>query len=310
MGYAIAVIITGLIFGFVTKYMNENKGYEGGFWWGFFLGIIGIIVIACKPQNTTAPSDYSTTNYSSTQNNQNISQPIEKNETVPNVDNGLEDKDLLSKLEQLHAQGVLDDDEFKLKSRELRLDDDTRKRIQALNELVDKGVLSPEELAQKKEALIIQAEEREKTASVLNNLKEIYEQGLIGKEEYLSKWKSIAGDVQDAVSALSQNLSEIDKLKRASDVIQYIKSDPILDDAFGMDIVLQYLEKVQITERPYGSDHRGIMNFINNYIKSNGKTYTFSKNSPPTQCPNCGQTIYGVEPFQCTRCGATLICKD
>lgn len=300
MAYAIAGIITGLIFGFVTKYMNENKGYEGGFWWGFFLGIIGIIVIACKPQNTTSNSDYSTTDYSSTQNS---------HKTVPNVDNGLECKDLLSKLEQLHAQGVLDDDEFKSKSRELRLDDDTRKKIQALNELVDKGVLTPEELAQKKEALIIQAEEREKTASVLNNLKEIYEQGLIGKEEYLSKWKSIAGDVPDAVSALGQSLSEIDKLDRASDVIQYIENDPILNDAIGMDIVLQYLDNVQCNEWYYGSNHQEIMRFINNYIKSNGKAYTFSKNSPPTQCPNCGQPIYG-ESLQCIHCGASFIYKD
>ena len=37
------------IFGFVTKTISKNKGYAGGFWWGFFLGILGLIVVICKP---------------------------------------------------------------------------------------------------------------------------------------------------------------------------------------------------------------------------------------------------------------------
>lgn len=44
-------LILAVIYGTVTKYMNEGKGYTGGFAWGFWLGIIGIIVVACKPQN-------------------------------------------------------------------------------------------------------------------------------------------------------------------------------------------------------------------------------------------------------------------
>lgn len=38
--------------------MNQEKGYDGGFAWGFFLGIIGIIVVAVRPYNKTqsAPS--------------------------------------------------------------------------------------------------------------------------------------------------------------------------------------------------------------------------------------------------------------
>ena len=31
--------------------MNRDKGYDGGFAWGFFLGIIGIIVVAVRPFN-------------------------------------------------------------------------------------------------------------------------------------------------------------------------------------------------------------------------------------------------------------------
>ena len=36
------------IFGAITKAINENKGYYGGFAWGFWLGWIGIIVVACR----------------------------------------------------------------------------------------------------------------------------------------------------------------------------------------------------------------------------------------------------------------------
>lgn len=44
-------IIVCIVFGFVTKQINEAKGYEGGFAWGFWLGIIGIIVVACRQPN-------------------------------------------------------------------------------------------------------------------------------------------------------------------------------------------------------------------------------------------------------------------
>ena len=52
--YFIALIFSiGLacIFGFITQSINESKGYYGGFAWGFWLGWIGIIVVACKPDN-------------------------------------------------------------------------------------------------------------------------------------------------------------------------------------------------------------------------------------------------------------------
>ena len=49
-----AAIIQGLIWGFVAQVVSENKGYEDGFFWGFFLGIIGLIVVACKPDNNSS----------------------------------------------------------------------------------------------------------------------------------------------------------------------------------------------------------------------------------------------------------------
>ena len=59
-GYIIIDLIVSLIgacfFGAVTQAINEKNGYEGGFWWGFFLGAIGIIVVALRqPYYTVGP---------------------------------------------------------------------------------------------------------------------------------------------------------------------------------------------------------------------------------------------------------------
>ena len=75
MGYFIGVIVYGLIFGAITKYVAQSKGYDGGFWWGFFLGVIGLLVVGFKP-DLNQQTSYSTTqqtvhNYSSTSQDKN-----------------------------------------------------------------------------------------------------------------------------------------------------------------------------------------------------------------------------------------------
>lgn len=50
MGIFFAILVS-VVCGFITKSMNQNKGYDGGFAWGFFLWIIGIIVVAVRPFN-------------------------------------------------------------------------------------------------------------------------------------------------------------------------------------------------------------------------------------------------------------------
>lgn len=51
MAYFLGYIISGVVFGAITKYVAESKGYEGGFWWGFFLGVIGLLVVGFRPDN-------------------------------------------------------------------------------------------------------------------------------------------------------------------------------------------------------------------------------------------------------------------
>lgn len=74
--------------GFVTKTINKNKGYEGGFWWGFCLGIIGVIIVACKANKSERCS------------NTNIA-------------------DELLKYKSLLDQGVITQEEFEQKKKEL-----------------------------------------------------------------------------------------------------------------------------------------------------------------------------------------------
>ena len=50
----LGVLICSLACGFATRKINESKGYDGGFAWGFWLGFIGLIVVACKPDNRSS----------------------------------------------------------------------------------------------------------------------------------------------------------------------------------------------------------------------------------------------------------------
>ena len=54
IGYLIAYVISGVIFGFITQYIANSKGYDGGFAWGFWLGIIGVLVVGFRPNQYEA----------------------------------------------------------------------------------------------------------------------------------------------------------------------------------------------------------------------------------------------------------------
>ena len=53
------ILAQGLIFGFITIAISKSKGYDGGFWWGFFLGILGLIVVAVRPDKSNPEQDKS-----------------------------------------------------------------------------------------------------------------------------------------------------------------------------------------------------------------------------------------------------------
>ena len=51
--YFLVLIGVSCVFGAITKHISESKGYSGGFAWGFWLTWIGVIVVACKPNQTS-----------------------------------------------------------------------------------------------------------------------------------------------------------------------------------------------------------------------------------------------------------------
>ena len=82
----ITSLIVGVICGFVCIYIASSRGMEGGFLWGFFLGIIGIAIVALKPNDQI----------------QKVSSSIT---TGNDIDN-------LIKLSQLKEQGIISEEEF------------------------------------------------------------------------------------------------------------------------------------------------------------------------------------------------------
>lgn len=90
LGYAIGGLLASFIFGAICSAIASNRGMTGGFWWGFFLWVIGIIIVAVRPNED--------------QNNSS-----QQNATSPYED--------LERLADLKSQGVITDNEYsKLKA--------------------------------------------------------------------------------------------------------------------------------------------------------------------------------------------------
>lgn len=51
--FLIGWIIVRIGLGVATKMLNEERGHRGGFWWGFILGIIGIIIVLVRKEKST-----------------------------------------------------------------------------------------------------------------------------------------------------------------------------------------------------------------------------------------------------------------
>ena len=84
--YLIGVIVVGVICGLICKAIASSRGMEGGFWWGFWLWIIGIIVVAVRPNDRKAA-------------------PVQPSGSSAYAD--------LEKLAKLKEQGAITEEEFK-----------------------------------------------------------------------------------------------------------------------------------------------------------------------------------------------------
>ena len=94
-GSLLTIIIVGLICGLISRAIAKGRGMVGGFWWGFFLWIIGIIVVAVKP-NDKAKNEH--------------------NYYVPPTQSFASE---LEKLAELKERGIITQEEFEEKKKQL-----------------------------------------------------------------------------------------------------------------------------------------------------------------------------------------------
>ena len=80
--FIISYTFFGIIWGLATQSIGKSKGHQKCFWWGFFLGLIGLIVVVCLNPKT---------------NNQN---------------NLIDNIDALDKLQRLKENGAITEEEF------------------------------------------------------------------------------------------------------------------------------------------------------------------------------------------------------
>lgn len=50
-------VLQGCVWGFATNSVGKSRGHQNCFWWGFFLGLIGLIVVICLKDNTSTSSN-------------------------------------------------------------------------------------------------------------------------------------------------------------------------------------------------------------------------------------------------------------
>ena len=54
----IAYLVQALVFGFIASYIASCKGYTTGFAWGFFLGVVGLLVVGFRPTLSQPAAEY------------------------------------------------------------------------------------------------------------------------------------------------------------------------------------------------------------------------------------------------------------
>lgn len=93
--YFVVPLIAACVFGCITDYLGKLKGYRNCFLWGFFLLIIGMLVIAIMPDRKAE----------------------QRNEEKPSKKMSIEEA--LQKYERLKEKGVITEEEYQEKRKQI-----------------------------------------------------------------------------------------------------------------------------------------------------------------------------------------------
>ena len=139
------IVNTGIrcIMGAISKVVNEKNGYYGGFAWGFWLGIIGIVIVAVRQP----PFHQSTESIIIPERGEKLPASAVAEEDIPNS--------WQCRCGRYNAQyvsscvcGVSKREALSPETEETANQDDEMKKISALKEykqLLDNGVITQEE---------------------------------------------------------------------------------------------------------------------------------------------------------------------
>ena len=94
--------IIPIVFGLICRAISNSRGMKGGFWWGFLLGIIGVIVVAVRPKDKQEASN-------------NVAPAVAFNNTSTRVS----DSDEIKKYKELLDSGIITQEEFEAKKKQL-----------------------------------------------------------------------------------------------------------------------------------------------------------------------------------------------
>lgn len=183
------LLIWALGWGFITSIVSSNKGYDGGFWWGFFLGFIGLIVVACRPENKESSYNDGTSQEFLCQKQKRTEEAV--SETKKELDTSREKAAWLG---DNFDNGMLSGTDYARMSNYLKSSINTKeKNLGKLKEQAEQ--LKKESETKEKEATEAKAKEeaRENAESELLNIqrlkayKDLLDSGVISQEEFDKK---------------------------------------------------------------------------------------------------------------------------
>ena len=187
MQYFFIFIIQAIIFGFATKIVIENKGYDDNwFWWGFFFGLIALIVACAKPQNI----NYATFSSSQHSRTTNTSYPSSYGNNLNKDANRVYNEQILTNggwkcsCGRVHASYVSSCSCGKSKS------DVLNARLKKKQEDENKQAEQQKQGEAKKQ---IEATDEMSKVSAIKEYKELMDAGVISQEEFEAKKKQLLG---------------------------------------------------------------------------------------------------------------------